>query len=126
MMQWDPTLIISQIVALQCFYYLALGTLLAISHVVVDTPVSLDHFFSPHYTHFRSMNGWVDCICTLLASLAGAYFLSIVIEKAKKCVDFTCTLYLLHLAICSYYHVSTRMLKEWHLNFKYACCSIFQ
>ena len=104
-MKWDPALIVCQIISVQCFYYLALGTLLAFSHVILDTPVSLDHFFSPHYMHFRSVNGWSDVICTLLTSLMGAYILSFIVEKAKKCVDFTCTLYLLHLAVCTYYHV---------------------
>ena len=110
MIQWDPVLIMCQIMAVQCFNYLALGTLLSLAHIVLDTPVSIDHFFAPHYTHMTSLNGGTDCLCMLLTSIVGAYILSIVVEKSKKCVDFTVTMYLIHLAICTYYNVGTALL----------------
>lgn len=114
--QWDPVLIVYQIIAVQCFYYLALGSLLALSHVVIDVPVSLEHFFQPKLTHFSSLSGWSDCTCMLLSGIAGAYILSFVVERSKKCVDFTATLYLLHLGICSYFHHFPTHWEWWVVN----------
>lgn len=42
---WDPTLIISQIIALQSVYYLTLGVWLVALDFIVGTSRSLDHIF---------------------------------------------------------------------------------
>lgn len=43
--QWDPILIISQIVALQSVYYVMLGLWVASMNLLVGTSRSLDHLF---------------------------------------------------------------------------------
>jgi hypothetical protein len=42
-------------------------------------------------------------------SSSRAYLLSIIVEKSKKCVDFTFTLYFIHITVCCLYY---QVLKE--------------
>lgn len=46
--QWDPWLIIAQIVSVQCIVYLSLGLLLTLFGVVIDDTRTLDHVFEYH------------------------------------------------------------------------------
>jgi hypothetical protein len=117
---FDPVFIVYQIICIQCFYYLAMGTLLGMCHAIFDINVSLDHFFTSKYINFFSFNGWLENFCIIGAGLIGcvliihlyvfscfshrAYLLSIIIEKSKKCVDFTFTLYFFHIVICIFYN----------------------
>ena len=68
---FDPVLIVYQIVCLQSFYYVIMGTLLGISHAIFDIQVSLDHFFNPDFVTFNSWNGWTIIVCTFLGALGG-------------------------------------------------------
>jgi hypothetical protein len=70
-MAFDPALIFYQIIALQCFHYLAMGTLLGIFHALFDINVSLDHFFTSHHVNFISFVGWIEAAATLLTGIAG-------------------------------------------------------
>ncbi len=68
---FDPLLIIYQIICMQCFYYLAFGTLLGLCHAMFDIKVSLDHFFTPKYINLVSFMGWIEVLCILLTGVAG-------------------------------------------------------
>lgn len=46
--QWDPWLIISQIIAVQCIMYVTLGLILALLGSLVGDNRSLDHIFEYH------------------------------------------------------------------------------
>jgi len=111
---YDPILIILQIIALQCFYYLAMGTLWGVFHVVFDSPVSLDHFFTPKYINFVTLLGWTESLSFLCCALCGAYLLSTIVERSKKCVDFTFTLFFLHVVACMFY-AGFPLVWEWWL-----------
>lgn len=100
---FQPVLIILQIVCLQCFFYLGMGTLAAVCHVIWDTPVALDHFFTDRYVNFNSWSGFSECLRNVMTGVIGAYLLSVVVEKSKKCVDFTFTVYFLHILACCIY-----------------------
>ena len=44
--------------------------------------------------------------CPFFSGLMGersALLLPMIVERAKKCLDFTSTLYIIHLAVCSFY-----------------------
>ena len=69
--QWHPKLIICQIVALQCTYYLALGGMLAVGHSLFGTDLSLDHFFTDKHMNAQSATGWVGITAAVAASLVG-------------------------------------------------------
>ena len=100
---FQPMLIILQIISVQCFFYLGMGTLSGISNVVFDVPVSMDHFFTDKFVHFNSWMGMVEVTNYILCSIIGAYLLTFVVEKSKKCVDFTFTTYFLHIVFCYMY-----------------------
>jgi hypothetical protein len=114
-MIFDPIFITAQIVAMQCFFYLSMGTLWGLIHIIFDTPVSLDHFFTPKYVNFVSISGWIETLATLTCGVAGAYLLCAIVERSKKCVDFTFTLYFLHVVFCSAYQ-SFPLQWEWWLT----------
>lgn len=103
MREFDAVLILLQIASMQCFYYLAMGTLWGVMHVIFSSPVSLEHFFSPKFVNFVTIGGWIESISVLLCAVVGAYLLSAIVERSKKCVDFTFTLYFVHILCCSMY-----------------------
>lgn len=49
------------------------------------------------------MPGWIDNSAVLLSSITGAALLALIVEKSKKCLDFSVTLFLIHLVTCSFY-----------------------
>lgn len=75
-------------------------------HTWFGTSISLDHFFDDKAVSLESEVGWVVIITTLVNSVVGAFLLFLVVERAKKCLDFAFTTHLLHLAACSFYDVS--------------------
>jgi hypothetical protein len=76
---FDPVFIIYQMIAMQCFYYLAMGTLWGLCHVIFDTPVSLDHFFTAKYINFVSISGWIEVSCTLIMAIIGYAYIYVLI-----------------------------------------------
>lgn len=46
--QWDPWLIISQIISIQCTLYITLGLILALFGYVFGDSLTLDHIFEYH------------------------------------------------------------------------------
>lgn len=98
---FQPALIVLQIIALQCFYYLAMGLLWGVAHIVFDQPLAMNRFFTSEYTGFGSWSGWCNTVCTIVSGIFGAYFLSIIVERAKRCVDFTFTLFFIHIISCT-------------------------
>lgn len=68
---FDPVLIVYQIVCIQAFYYLFMGTLLGIFHTIFDIQVTLDHFFNAEFVTFDTWSGWTIIFCTFLGALGG-------------------------------------------------------
>ncbi|XP_031485207.1 uncharacterized protein LOC116254167 [Nymphaea colorata] len=100
---WDPLLIVSQIVCLQCLYYLTLGLFM---WILVGTRVSrltLVYFFDYSTLTASTITGWCTMSSFLLTALAGAGYMFLLIERAKKCLDFSATLYIIHLFMCLVY-----------------------
>ncbi|KAJ6815985.1 protein SYS1-like protein isoform X2 [Iris pallida] len=100
---WDPWLIVSQIVCLQCLYYLTLGLLTAVLVGTRVSRLSLVYFFDFSTLTASTVTGWCAIFSFLLASAAGAVYMLYVIERAKKCLDFSATLYIIHLFVCIIY-----------------------
>eukprot|EP01082_Thalassiosira_pseudonana_P000219 g205.t1 g205 contig1:494735-495419(-) len=101
--QFNPRLILSQIVALQSFHYLVLGFILQVNHVLFATSVTVDRIFTAKYLDLWTALGWVDNAAVLVSSLVGSVLLVFIVEKSKKCLDFCVTLFLIHVIICSIY-----------------------
>lgn len=46
--QWDPWLIIFQIISVQCILYFTLGIILTLLGYLIGNPQTLDHIFEYH------------------------------------------------------------------------------
>ena len=103
---FDPALIISQIVSMQTLLYMHLGLWLCVLTALGGSDVSslsLGNFFSSSAMSISFAGGWIAIIAFFLNALAGSFFLCLVVERAKKCLDFTTTAHLLHLCFCVMY-----------------------
>ncbi|CAL9087641.1 unnamed protein product [Musa textilis] len=113
---WDPWLIVSQIVCLQCLYYLTLGLFMAVLVSARVPRMSLVYFFDFSTLVTSTVTGWCAIASFLLSSLAGAGYLFHLIERAKKCLDFSATLYIIHLFICIIYGGWPSSITWWVVN----------
>lgn len=68
---FNPKLISSQIVALQCFHYLILGLIFQLDHYVFGTSVTIDRIFTDAYLSVWSWVGWIDSSAILISYLFG-------------------------------------------------------
>lgn len=100
---FNPRLIFSQIVAMQCFHYFFLVFLFQVNHLLYGTSITLDRVFSDKHVGIWTMRGWVDSFAVLLAEAMGSVLLAIIVEKSKKCLDFSVTIFLIHFLLCTMY-----------------------
>lgn len=100
---WDPIQIIAQIVAIQALFYVSLGLLQwmlvgpYVPHLEVNT------MFDWRWVSFKNFQGWMVAVATLANALAAAAYLRFIIKRAKKCLDFAATCYLIHLVAVGAY-----------------------
>ncbi|KAK9229153.1 hypothetical protein WN944_022110 [Citrus x changshan-huyou] len=113
---WDPWLIVAQIVCLQCFYYLTLGVFVSIFVGTRVSHMSLVYFFDFATVTASTVTGWCVIASILLTSVAGAGYMFHLIERAKKCLDFSATVYIIHLFICIVYGGWPSSITWWVVN----------
>ncbi|CAA2980758.1 SYS1 homolog [Olea europaea subsp. europaea] len=113
---WDPFLIVAQIVCLQCLYYLTLGVFLALLVGTRVSKMSLVYFFDYAIVTASTVTGWCVIASIFLSCVAGAVYLVYLIERAKKCLDFAATLYIIHLFICIIYGGWPSSITWWVVN----------
>ena len=88
----DVTLICLQILCLQCLYYAMLGAWFIGGHIVFGITLHLDRFFDTHTSlDVQSMSAAFELAGVLGAGLGASYLLAVVVEKARKCLDFAVT-----------------------------------
>jgi len=97
---WDPTLIIMQMLAMQFVYYTTLGLLSSLILSFGSYPPSLSHLFDAGVVDYYGAENRLLMIAFVLNSLFGAVALWYIIQRAKQCLDFTCTLHGFHFLIC--------------------------
>jgi len=102
-MVWDPWLIVSQIVCLQCLYYLSLGLFMWILVGSRVPRLTLLYFFDYSMLSASTVTGWCILAAFFLSAIAGAGYMLFLIERVKKCLDFAATLYIIHLFLCLIY-----------------------
>ncbi|KAG6382219.1 hypothetical protein SASPL_158149 [Salvia splendens] len=108
---WDPWLIVAQIVCLQCLYYLTLGLCLSVLVAPRVSKMSLVYFFD-----FATVTDWGVIASSFLTSIAGAGVLVYLVERTRKCLDFSSTLYIIHLFICLLYGGWPSTITWWVVN----------
>ncbi|PSS17909.1 hypothetical protein CEY00_Acc12600, partial [Actinidia chinensis var. chinensis] len=113
---WDPWLIVAQILCFQCLYYLTLGVFMAILVGTRVSRMSLVYFFDYATVSGSTVSGWCVIASFILSSLTGAVYMPYLIERAKKCLDFSATLYIIHLFICIIYGGLPSSLTWWVVN----------
>ncbi|XP_019425094.1 PREDICTED: protein SYS1 homolog isoform X1 [Lupinus angustifolius] len=113
---WDPWLIVGQIVCLQCLYYITLGMFLSLLVGTRVSRMSLVYFFDYVTITASTVTGWCVIASFLLSSIAGAVYMLYLIERAKKCLDFSATLYIIHLFICIVYGGWPSSITWWIVN----------
>mmetsp|Transcript_19402 Transcript_19402/g.58634 ORF Transcript_19402/g.58634 Transcript_19402/m.58634 type:complete len:214 (+) Transcript_19402:381-1022(+) len=113
---WDPVLIISQIVALQCLWYLSLCCLLWLLLGPYVPRLSMHHVLDWRWVSFHSFVGWMVILANVGNAIAASVFLVLVVERAKKCLDFAATLYILHLVVCVLYGGFSHTFAWWIVN----------
>ncbi|CAN6931424.1 unnamed protein product [Brassica oleracea] len=97
---WDPWLIVGQIICLQCSFYLSLGVFMILFLGLRVPRLSLVYFFDYATLTTSTVTGWCVIASFLFTSLAGAVYMIFVVERARKCLDFSATLYIIHLYLC--------------------------
>jgi hypothetical protein len=69
--QFQPKLIASQIVALQCLHYFVWTMFLQINAVLYGNSLTIDRIFTDHYVRLWRVQGWPDTFAILLSGIAG-------------------------------------------------------
>ncbi|QDZ18816.1 integral membrane protein SYS1-like protein [Chloropicon primus] len=93
---WDPVLIVAQMVCVQCLFYLNLCTALYMFLASrARSPLTVELLFD-----YRKLIGVSPIVSYLASALAGSVVLYLVVERTKKCLDFTVTCYVFHLLFC--------------------------
>ena len=93
---FNPKLIVYQIIAIQCLFYLLFSGILEFFHFLFGVNISYDIIFSDTPLTLQSFNGILLIICSLLALTCGGILVASVVQKAKKCLDYGCTILILH------------------------------
>ncbi|GMY34239.1 protein SYS1 homolog [Fagus crenata] len=113
---WDPWLIVAQILCLQCLYYLTLGVFLTFLVGTRVSRMSLVYFFDYAAVTTSTVTAWCVIASFLLSSFAGAGYMLHLIERAKKCLDFSATVYIVHPFICIIFGGWPTSLTWWAVN----------
>jgi len=63
----------------------------------------MDRIFTAKFLDIWSAMGWIDNAAVLTSSFIGSLLLALIVEKSKKCLDFSVTLFLIHIILSSMY-----------------------
>jgi protein SYS1 len=134
---FNPKLIFSQIVAIQCFHYLMLGLTFQINHLIFGTSITVDRIFTDKFLTVWTWIGWIDSSAIVFSYFFGyvekfsfwdyrcsnffnylyrSLLMALIVEKSKKCLDFSVTLFLIHLVSCVCYSGFPLKLDWWIIH----------
>jgi hypothetical protein len=60
--------------------------------------------FSDNYLKIWTIDGWADTMAVLLSAPVGSVLMAVIVEKSKKCLDFSATLFMIHFILCTFYN----------------------
>ena len=103
---FDPKMIVAQIAAMQALLYLSLGAFMLLFNGLSGRPataVGLEQVLSSRALRLSSPGGTISLMAFFFNALAGGCFLVVVVERAKKCLDFAATWHILHMCACTLY-----------------------
>ncbi|XP_023300904.1 protein SYS1 homolog [Lucilia cuprina] len=102
--QWDPILLISQIISVQFCVYFTLGLLVGLANLVAGDNYRLDNIFEYHEIHVSDLGGRLLICAFVTNSFLASLALWCIVRRAKLCLDFSCTFHIFHLLICWWYN----------------------
>ena len=77
MKNFNPRLIFSQIVAMQCCHYLFLGILFQLNHILYGQSITIDRMFTDEYIQIWHTIGWPDSFAVFLSySIVGYVYVT--------------------------------------------------
>ncbi|KAK0042898.1 protein SYS1 [Biomphalaria pfeifferi] len=101
--QWDPILIIAQIIAMICFWYFSLGIWIFVLDVIGKFDLSIEQIFTQSDLGLYEDSGRTNIIGFALNSLTVSFIMWCVVGRTKQCLDFTATIHLFHFFACWIY-----------------------
>lgn len=113
--QWDPFLLISQIIAMQSVLYFTLSLLMSVMDVLAGANHTLDHIFQYHDIQISELGGRLIILGFVLNAFIGAIALWYIVQRTKLCLDFSCTFHGIHLIACWWYNSSFPSNYSWWL-----------
>ncbi|KAG0360338.1 integral membrane protein S linking to the trans Golgi network-domain-containing protein [Gamsiella multidivaricata] len=124
--QWDPVLILSQIVCLQAIWYTSISTIVFTLFKFSGSDITLDAILNYREIRADNAQGMLLGLAWLLNSVVGVYLLLKIVARARLVLDFSLTLLLYHVIMTSLYsdHLPTTFL-WWALNGTTAGIMIF-
>ncbi|KAK0215052.1 integral membrane protein S linking to the trans Golgi network-domain-containing protein, partial [Armillaria fumosa] len=117
---WDPLLLVSQIVSMQTLHYLTLSLLVPPLLDLFADPASLEYHggassvgmimdwrqmasVPPSDSPADPVRGWLIALCWILTSLLDTAYLTLLIRRPRLILDFALTLLFNHLVLTTYY-----------------------
>ncbi|XP_045193074.1 protein SYS1 homolog [Mercenaria mercenaria] len=102
---WDPVLIISQIISLQCQFIVTLGVWVYILNFICGYDTTIDQLFKQADKGlFTEGPGKANTIAYALNCLTSALGLWFIVGRTKQCLDFAITMHFIQFIICWIYN----------------------
>lgn len=111
--QYDPIHIIAQIASIQAIFYITLGSLFWLVVGPYVGKLALSYVFS---NVWPINHGERVLLASLGTAVVTAVFLALIVERAKKCLDFSFTVYFIHTIACIGYAGIPRRWQWWGLT----------
>ena len=97
---FHPGNIIKRMGILQLLFYFIVSALLLLIGTINGSVYSLQLLFDSRTLSFGFGEGYIPIVSFILSSFPGAFMVSWVVKRAKKCLDYVSTIYIIHLALC--------------------------
>eukprot|EP00210_Caulerpa_lentillifera_P003650 g3484.t1 len=113
---WDPVLIVAQITTIQCLFYFSIGIIEIVVLGQFVTDISLSYVFDWRKLALKNLAGVITVLAHLLSAALTSIYIVHVVERSKKCLDFSSTVYIIHLLLCSCYSGLPSNIEWWAVN----------
>ena len=113
---FDPRYIISQMLLLQCIFYSTHLSLTALLNMIFGLRSHLGQLFSTTSLEAQDSYSLVFILSSMLSVPFLVASLVYLVERTSKCLDFTATMYLLHLVFVCIYSGIPLSIVWWAVN----------
>ncbi|KAI9354888.1 integral membrane protein S linking to the trans Golgi network-domain-containing protein [Zopfochytrium polystomum] len=100
---FDPALVVGQIVCLQSAHYISLSFVVVTLELLTGSRITLNHILHASELRTGTVMGWSLAAAFFLNAAVSAYFLLLIVQRAKLCLDFAATVHFFHLILTSLY-----------------------